>query len=39
MKKTVQYLNGQEADKIVKDTLASYQAYAPVVKNLMDQGK
>ncbi len=39
MKKTVEYLNGKEAEKIVKSTLDSYQAYARVVADLMNQGK
>lgn len=39
MKKTVQYLPGKEADKIVKSTLDSYKTYVHVVNDLMSQGK
>lgn len=39
MKKTVQYLPGKEADKIVKGTLDSYKTYVHVVNELMSQGK
>ncbi len=39
MKKTVEYLDGKEAAKIVKSTLDSYQVYARVVKDLMSQGQ
>lgn len=39
MKKTVEYLPGKQAEKVVKGTLESYQTYARVVKDLMSQGQ
>jgi len=39
MKKTVQYLPGKDAEKIVKSTLDSYKPYVKVVNELMSQGK
>lgn len=39
MKKTVQYLPGKDAEKIVKSTLDSYKPYVRVVNELMSQGK
>ena len=39
MKKTTEYLNGKDAEKIVNDTLKSYSSYSGVVKELMDMGK
>jgi hypothetical protein len=39
MKKTVEYLNGKDAEKIVNATLKSYSAYSGVVKELMNAGK
>ncbi|HLQ26804.1 MAG TPA: tripartite tricarboxylate transporter substrate binding protein [Acidiferrobacterales bacterium] len=39
MKKTVEYLNGKDAEKIVNDTLKSYSSYSGVVKELMNTGK
>ena len=38
-KKTVDYLDGKESAKVVKQTLDSYKSYAGVINGLVNQGK
>jgi tripartite-type tricarboxylate transporter receptor subunit TctC len=39
MKKSVDYLDGKESAKVVKQTLNNYKAYSGVIKDLVNQGK
>jgi len=35
MKRTAEYLNGRQAERVVRDSLRNFQAYTDVIKQLL----